>query len=259
MAWDASFKLLPFSWPDDLDPFLDLHARVFASSPLEAHLEQRDDSAAAFQALQDYRRMRLLQRLRGADGTTARYFKIVLDEPGTAGAAKPMVACAGWYVPGPAAPASVLAAPSPHDLRGPVEVLELLHGVDAWLAQLTRRARTRWNADGSLPYWSLKMLCTRPGFQGRGLGSRLLRHGLALARDGLALARDDARRRPGRVRGACCLARAPGLRTYRGAGMVERASGWCEYGMGWGERYTWMSVEFREDGEGRADAGAGGG
>ena len=246
MAVDPRFKLLPFSWPDDLEPYLELHARAFASSPFESYLGKSEDPAAALQALNEYRRKRLKQRLSGADGTAAQYFKIVLDDPDTPDDVTPMVACAGWQVPGPASyaspngPASTPTPSSANDPSGPQEVFELLQGIDGWLTQLTQRSCTNWHPDGSLPYWSLKILCTLPEYQRQGLGSFLLRHGLALARQ-------DAQRRPDRVQGACCIGRSGGLRTYLEAGMAEHGSDYYDYGLGCGERYTWLRIEFGED------------
>ena len=248
MSMPVPTKLVPVSWIDDLETFLDFHMLVFASSPWDTYIGQLPDSGSTIQALRDFRRVRLTRSLSSSDGTTHHGFKLLDDsKPSLSDAEKSWVALAHWQAP--ASPASGLPPPLPEAAQSTPamaerqEVIDQLDAVYVRLAALTKRCMPGRNVDGSAPFWRLKLLAVHPEYQRRGLGRWMLEHGLELARK-------QAQEQPGRVEGAVCIGRPSGMQTYERAGMKEVDAEQIDYGNDFGERYVWMKLGFERRGSG---------
>ena len=189
---------------------------------------------------------------RGDDSRVERHWrKMVYTPPATtttttttdAAAAAQVVAVACWCAPAldPTKPAL-----EPHTMEPAVEDAPAENQQARALFQRLHdtltgaRSEALMGAERDTHYWYLDTLATVPAFQGRGLGSMLVRWGIEHARE-------DARARPGRVRGVWTIATPAGVQTYLKAGMREVGSEVFDYGEGGGgrgQRYVWLVMEF---------------
>ena len=250
MTLDPQFKLLPVSATDDMEAMMEVGEAAFRKSTFHRALLTDPDDPAARHAHTNFLRKQMEKHLAGVGGHVPHYAKIVYTGP--EGGESRLVAYVGLHAPGPKTEQGEVGAaePSSEAEAGERAAEEEADRADAArLFDVGLRERTeKWivektaellGPDADRRLWNLRLLCTTPEFQRRGLGSRLVEWGVRLAEE-------DMRARPGTVEGIYVIATPEGLKSYLNAGLEEIGSGFVDFeveGVRKREKYVWLKKD----------------